>query len=83
MDFKKLILASLIIIFSSPTYAGAKGDFVNAVKKSCGKTQEEASSMATPGRSGTVMKWKKCTAQSINIKGCELPCKDASSSIGG
>lgn len=78
-----LLFALLLVSAATTSYAGPKEDFVAAVKKYCGKSDSDAASMATPGRSGTVMKWKKCSADSVDINGCNLPCKDASSSIGG
>lgn len=78
------LIFTLVLIFAAPlSFAGPKEDFITAVKKFCGKSDADAAAMATPGRSGTVMKWKKCSADSIDINGCKLPCKDASSSIGG
>ncbi len=76
-----VMVAGLLV--ASTAFAGPKDDFIAAVKKYCGKDDATAASWATPGRSGTVMKWKMCTADSIDINGCKLPCKDASSSIGG
>lgn len=78
-----LLFSTLLLIAVPSAYAGPKEDFVAAVKKHCGKSDADAEKMATPGRSGTVMQWKTCSAASIEIEGCKLPCKDASSSIGG
>ena len=79
----KLLLASLLLSLSTVVIAGAKDNFINAVKNQCGKSEDEAKKMATPGRTGNVMKLKTCTSDSLMIDGCTLSCKDASSSIGG
>jgi len=72
------------LAFSMQANAGAKDDFINAVKNSCGKSDADAAALATPGRAGNVIKLKTCSGDSIQISSdCKLPCKDASSSIGG
>lgn len=78
-----LFFSTLLLLVGQSAFAGPKEDFIAAVKKHCGKTDAEAEAMATPDRSGSVMQWKTCSAASIEIEGCKLPCKDASSSIGG
>ncbi len=65
-------------------FAGAKDDFINAVKQHCGKSDGDAAALATPGRAGNVIKLKTCSGSTVQIApDCSLPCKDASSSIGG
>lgn len=72
------------LIFSMQANAGAKDDFINAVKKHCGKSDADAGALATPGRAGNVIKLKTCSGDSVEVApDCKLPCKDASSSIGG
>lgn len=82
---RKLTLAvvAFAAITSTNVLAGAKEDFVDAVVKQCGKSQADAEAMATPGRSGNVIKFKTCSSATVDIDGCTLQCKDASSSIGG
>lgn len=82
---KKLTLAvvAFAAIASTNVFAGAKEDFIDAVVKQCGKTAAEAEGMATPGRSGNVIKFKTCSSATVDIDGCTLQCKDTSSSIGG
>lgn len=80
---KAMLLSVLALSISSSVYAGAKEDFIKAVKAQCGKSEEEASKLATPGRAGNVMKLKSCTTDSITVGDCTLNCKDASASIGG
>jgi hypothetical protein len=79
----KLLLVCLLFGLSTVVAAGAKDDFIQAVKVQCGKTAEDAKKMATPGRTGSVMKFRTCSSDSITIEGCTLSCKNASSSIGG
>lgn len=82
---RKLTLAvvAFAAITSTNVLAGAKEDFIDAVVKQCGKSQADAEAMATPGRSGNVIKFKTCSSATVDIDGCTLQCKDASSSIGG
>lgn len=75
----RVMMTCALMVGATSVYAGAKDDFIKAVKAQCGGTNVEA----TGGRQGNVMKWKTCTADSITIDGCTLSCKDASSSIGG
>lgn len=79
---KSFVLLSALVGATS-SFAGAKEDFVDAVMKQCGKSKDQAEAMATPGRSGNVIKFKTCSAATVDIDGCVLQCKDASSSIGG
>lgn len=76
----KLIIA--LAVMSSVVHAGIKEDFIEIVKKQCGKSQEDAEKMATPGRSGNVMALSLCKSDSIDIEGCKINCVDASSKIG-
>jgi len=71
------------LTFSFSSYAGAKDDFIKAVKTQCGKSDAEAAALATPGRAGNVIKLKTCSSATITVGDCTLQCKDASSSIGG
>lgn len=81
MSFKFALMA-VVLTFSLGSIAGPKEDFVDSVVKSCGKSKEDAEKMATPGRSGNVVKWQMCQAGSVDIEGCSVPCSDASSKIG-
>ncbi|PIK16593.1 hypothetical protein [Halobacteriovorax sp. JY17] len=71
------------LIFSYQAHAGAKDDFIKAVKTQCGKSDADAAALATPGRAGNVIKLKTCSSATITVGDCTLQCKDASSSIGG
>lgn len=77
-------IALLALAISTPAMAGAKDDFIAAVKKHCGKSDADAAALATPGRAGNVIKLKTCSGTTVEIApDCKVPCKDASSSIGG
>ena len=81
MGWRKLI--ALLVAFSALTaVAGVKEDFVTGVVNACGKSKEDAEKMATPGRTGNVVKWQMCKAGTVDIDGCNLPCIDSSSKIG-
>jgi hypothetical protein len=78
------LIALIGLGFSMQVHAGAKSDFINAVKKHCGKSDGDAAALATPGRAGNVIKLKTCSGSTVQVApDCSLPCKDASSSIGG
>jgi riboflavin synthase alpha subunit len=78
----KGIIAALIAMSALQAMAGIKEDFVDGVVKSCGKPKEEAEKMATPGRTGNVVKWQMCKSGTVDIDGCSLTCVDSSSKIG-
>lgn len=78
----KLWALTLFTLALSTAHAGKKDDFINAVKSGCQKSQADAEAMATPGRTGNVIKWAQCKSGSISINGCDVPCSDASSKIG-
>ncbi len=80
---RQKIIVSLLLLVSSFVYAGAKDDFIKAVVTQCKKSEVDAKALATPGRSGNVVKLKTCTSATITVGDCTLNCKDASSSIGG
>ena len=78
------LLAIVLLGFTLQVHAGAKSDFISSVKKHCGKSDGDAAALATPGRAGNVIKLKTCSGSSVQVApDCSLPCKDASSSIGG
>lgn len=79
---RKYFLVAFMLL-STSVLAGAKDDFISAVVSQCGKSNDEAAAMATPGRSGNVIKLKTCTSSSVTIGDCKLKCTDASSAIGG
>lgn len=81
--FLKLIFTGMLALVAAGAMAGPKEDFVDGVVKSCGKSKEDAEKMATPGRTGNVVKWQMCKSGTIDIDGCNLTCVDASSKIGG
>jgi hypothetical protein len=81
MGWKKFIVAMAACTALS-AMAGVKDDFVDTAVKSCGKSKDDAEKLATPGRSGNVVKWQMCKAGTIDIDGCSMNCSDASSKIG-
>ena len=72
-----------LTLCSTSVFAGAKDDFIKAVKAQCKKDDASAKALATPGRSGNVIKFKTCSGATVQVGDCTLQCKDASSSIGG
>lgn len=78
-----MLLAFLCFGLSTVAIAGAKDDFIKAVKTQCKKSDADAAALATPGRTGNVMKLKTCSSDSVIIGDCTLNCSDASANIGG
>lgn len=78
----KGIIAAMIALVAVSAMAGIKEDFVDGVVKSCGKSKEDAEKMATPGRTGNVVKWQMCKSGTVDVDGCSLACVDSSSKIG-
>ena len=78
-----LAIFVLALAYTQGANAGAKDDFIKAVVSQCGKSEGDAGALATPGRSGNVIKYKTCSGASITVGDCTLQCKDASSNIGG
>jgi hypothetical protein len=78
----KLTMAGLMAAFAFGAIAGPKEDFVKAVSRDCKKSAEDADKMATPGRTGNVVKWQMCKAGTVDIDGCNVACEDSSSKIG-
>ena len=79
---KRVLLVLISLSFSVGVMADAKTEFIDAVVKSCGKSKDDAEKMATPGRSGNIVKWQTCSAASVDIEGCNVSCSAASSKIG-
>lgn len=80
---KKVRLVLLFLTGLSIAQGGVKEKFVEIVIKECKKTNDEAEKLATPGRSGNVVRWKTCAAESVQVGDCKLTCADASANIGG
>lgn len=84
---KGIPLVAVLLLFlglSCNAYAGAKEDFISAVKGQCGKSDDEAAKLATPGRSGNVVKFKLCSSATVQLDGsCSVTCTKDGSTIGG
>lgn len=77
------VLAILTLMFvSTSVMASAKTDFIDAVKAQCKKNDADAKALATPGRSGNVIKYKTCTGATVTVGDCTLSCA-AKGKIGG
>lgn len=75
---KATLLFIAMSLVSASVWADAKEDFIAAVVKSCGKSKEDAEKMATPGRSGNIIKWQTCSSSSVDIEGCSVSCASSS-----
>lgn len=79
-----LALVLLVSLTAAPSaFAGAKEDFVDAVVKQCAKAKEKAEELATPGRTGNIVKFSMCTEATVDVgDGCKVTCTKAGSTIG-
>lgn len=80
----KLALAILVSIAIMPSaFAGAKEDFVKAVVDQCKLPQEKGEELATPGRTGNIVKFSNCAEASIDLGGgCKITCTKSGATIG-
>lgn len=79
----KLILVFLLALSSFSVFAGAKEDFVKAVTEQCKKSADDAEKMATPGRTGSVIQYKLCQTNPVDVgEGCKLTCTKDGSNLG-
>lgn len=81
-------MAKLFIVLgllgSFQAHAGMKEDFIDAVVKQCSLSKEKAEELATPGRTGNVVKFTVCSEASIDVGGgCKVTCTKSGSTIGG
>lgn len=79
---KVFLFLGLLGSFSAQ--AGMKEDFIDAVVKQCSLSKEKAEELATPGRTGNVVKFTVCSEASIDVGGgCKITCTKSGSTIGG
>jgi hypothetical protein len=70
--------------FASTGMADPKEDLVKAIVDQCKLPKEKAESLATPGRTGTVVQFTVCSSSPVEIgEGCKVTCKKSGSNIGG
>lgn len=68
----------------STAIADPKEDLVKAIVDQCKLPPEKAQSLATPGRTGTVVQFTLCNASPVDVgEGCKVVCKKQGSNIGG
>lgn len=78
-----LAMTILLSLAAMPSaFAGSREDFVKAVKDQCGKSQEEAETLATPGREGTIAKFTMCAEETVVVSDtCKPKCKKSGSTL--
>ena len=65
-------------------FAGPKEDFIKEVKSQCNKSDAEADSLATPGRSGNIIKLQVCNGGAVDLgDSCKIKCKSTSGNVVG
>ncbi|MDB9787035.1 hypothetical protein OAB57_02930 [Bacteriovoracaceae bacterium] len=70
-------------MWSGYASASAKSVFVDAVVAQCKLSAADATKLATPGRTGTVVQFKLCITPTIEAGGdCRLNCNREGSVIG-
>ena len=81
-----LALAILICLSNVPSaFAGPKEEFIKAVveQKSCKLPPEKAEELATPGRTGNIVKFTNCAEATIDLGGgCKITCTKSGATIG-
>lgn len=83
---KQVCFIGFVLGFSFPTlsFADPKEDLVKAIVDQCKLPKDKAESLATSGRTGTVVQFTICSASPIEIgEGCKVTCKKQGSNIGG
>lgn len=84
MKTVRLMMVLALLASGGSAFGSAKKKFIEAVKSQCGKSEGDAKSMATPGRTGTVVQFKLCVSSPIDAGGgCNVKCSKAGSTIGG
>lgn len=72
---QKLLLFAFLLS-STVVFGNPKEQFVAAVMKQCKVSKEEALKQATPGRMGTVVRFKVCPQKNMTLEnGCVLTCE--------
>ncbi len=73
-----------LVVGSSTAHADPKEDLVKAVVDQCKVAPDKAQSMATPGRTGTIVQFTLCVSSPVDVgDGCKVVCKKPGSNIGG
>lgn len=74
----------ILLIFSHSAFADLKEDFMNKVVAECGLSKDEAEALATPGRTGNILKLKLCPQSPVVIsENCKLTCSTSSGNVVG
>ncbi|EQC44445.1 hypothetical protein [Bacteriovorax sp. DB6_IX] len=80
----KVAISLVAVLFLSTSHAGIKEKFVERVVKECGKSEADAKKLATPGRSGNVVKLKLCPQSPVTVApGCKLTCSTSKGNVVG
>lgn len=82
---KTVAMLLLIAGFSIKSYAVPKKQlFIDAVISQCKKTEDEASKLVRPGRSGNVMAFILCASSPVNVSAdCKVNCKKNTGNVVG
>ncbi len=82
---RALILLTFGAAFIANTAsADPKEDLVKAIVEQCKLPQDKAQSLATPGRTGSVVQFALCSSSPVDVgEGCKVVCKKQGSNIGG
>ncbi len=79
-----LVMVGVSWLLSSAAAADPKEDLVKAVVDQCKLPKEKAESLATPGRTGTIVQFTLCISSTVDVgEGCKVTCKKQGSNIGG
>ena len=80
----RITFAILLATTSFVALADTKDDFIAAVKADCGLSAAEAEALATPGRSGNIIKFRMCPQNPVEITAtCKVKCTNTGGSVIG
>ena len=80
----KSIIIIFLAVFSTASFSGNKSDLVDAIVRDCKLNADSAAKFATPGRTGTIIKFKICTTPEIKLADdCVVSCKSKSGNVVG
>jgi hypothetical protein len=84
VEMKLKILSITTFLLVASCFGSTKDKFLAAVKKDCGLEAAEAKKLLTPGRNGTVTKFRVCVSSPIKLSdSCSINCSANSGNVVG
>lgn len=81
----KVLLMIPLLAFANVSFSSSiKDAFVSKVMKECSLSKDAASKLATPGRTGNVVKLKLCPQNPVKLSdSCKVSCGNNAGSVVG